>query len=269
MPELPEVETSLRGISPHILRKPLCKIQIRNGNLRWKVEQQKLKSLQGQTLNDISRRGKYLIFHFQTAQIIIHLGMSGSLRIETGNYAAKKHDHLLFQFDDNLLVYHDPRRFGCVLYSEDAINHRLLKNLGPEPLSRQFNSPYLRQHCAHSKRHIKALIMDSQVVTGVGNIYACESLFLAGIHPQRLAESLQVNEVQQLNKTIKKVLQQAIKAGGTTLRDFVNSDGKPGYFQQKLYVYNRHGQNCLNCGHPIGKITQNQRSSFFCDHCQR
>lgn len=270
MPELPEVETTKRGIAPHVEGKTLTQAIIRESRLRWPIPD--LSSLTQQQLHHIDRRSKYLLLNFDHDQLMIHLGMSGKLIVlnqEQAQQDLRKHDHVDLIFDDIVLRYHDPRRFGCMLLNHDGGEHRLLKALGPEPLTRQFTGNYLWQRCQQSKRPIKSVIMDSQVVVGVGNIYACESLFITQIHPSLPAEQLNLQQCQTLAKTIKIVLKKAIRAGGTTLRDFRKADGKPGYFKQQLWVYGLAGQPCQRCfSTEIANIKISNRSSFYCPTCQ-
>ncbi|MCP1772371.1 formamidopyrimidine-DNA glycosylase [Neisseria perflava] len=275
MPELPEVETTLRGIRPHISGKQVSGVAIRQGKLRWPVHPDLAQILAGQTVKDCTRRAKYLIITFETGILLIHLGMSGSLRIFTAGDERvgqpDKHDHVDICFSDGtVLRYHDPRRFGAVLWYEGiAEYHPLLEKLGPEPLSDDFNAAYLYQKLKPLKRSVKPALMDNAVVVGVGNIYANESLFKAGVSPHRPANKVSKKECAVLVETIKAVLARAIETGGSTLRDFVNSDGKSGYFQQEYTVYGRHNEPCVNCGQLILKETIGQRSAFYCAYCQK
>ncbi|MRN39376.1 bifunctional DNA-formamidopyrimidine glycosylase/DNA-(apurinic or apyrimidinic site) lyase [Neisseria sp. N95_16] len=275
MPELPEVETTLRGISPHIAKKTVSSVEVRQPKLRWPIHPELAQILHGQTVLDCQRRAKYLMIQFDTGILLIHLGMSGSLRIFTASderiETHDKHDHVEIRFSDGtLLRYHDPRRFGAFLWYEGiAEHHPLLEKLGPEPLSDDFNAEYLYQKLKPLKRAVKLAVMDNAVVVGVGNIYANESLFKAGILPQRPANKVTKKECALLVETIKAVLQRAIDTGGSTLRDFVNSDGKSGYFQQEYAMYGRHNEPCLQCGQLIQKQTLGQRGTFYCVHCQK
>lgn len=270
MPELPEVETSRRGITPHILGKIFKHIIIRQSQLRWPVPHSLTTCLPGLCLENIERRGKYLLLTTKAGTLILHLGMSGNLRITHPDQALLKHDHVDFVFaDDTVLRFNDQRRFGAVLWTTDSINlHPLLADLGPEPLSEDFNAEYLLGRCQNRRTPIKSLIMDSHVVVGVGNIYASESLFMAGLHPTRSAGEVDLAACQRLCDAIKTVLQWAIDQGGTTLRNFINAQGKPGYFQQSLSVYGRDGQACLNCAEPIQQLKIGQRASYYCNNCQ-
>jgi formamidopyrimidine-DNA glycosylase len=271
MPELPEVETSRRGITPHILGKTFQDVIIRQPSLRWPVPSALLVSaLPGLHLDNIERRGKYLLLVTTQGTLLIHLGMSGNVRITTPDEPVLKHDHVDFVFtDQTVLRFNDQRRFGAVLWTDNPIEqHPLLSELGPEPLSEQFSAEYMLSRCQNRRIPIKSLIMDSHVVVGVGNIYASESLFMAGIHPSRSAADINLSQCQRLADAIKTVLQWAIDQGGTTLRDFVNAQGKPGYFQQSLSVYDRAGEDCLRCEEPIQQLKIAQRASYFCSHCQ-
>lgn len=275
MPELPEVETTLRGISPHISGKKVADVVLRQTKLRWQVNPKLAEILTGQKVLNCTRRAKYLIVGFETGILLIHLGMSGSLRIFTGGDARiaspSKHDHADIVFDDGtVLRYHDPRKFGAILWYEGvAEHHPLLEKLGPEPLSDDFSADYLYQKLKTQKRAVKLALMDNAVVVGVGNIYANESLFKAGISPRRPADKVKKKECAVLAETVKAVLQRAIETGGSTLRDFVNSDGKSGYFQQEYTVYGRHNEPCVNCGGLIFKETLGQRGTFYCPNCQK
>jgi len=270
MPELPEVETSRRGITPHILKQTVSGVIIRQKQLRWPISAALKKDIIGQAISSVERRAKYLLLRTRAGTVILHLGMSGSLRIVEHDTAADKHDHIDFQFaNGKTLRLHDPRRFGAVLWTRtDPYKHKLLKNLGPEPLSDEFNGEYLFQCSRKRKASIKSFIMNSQVVVGVGNIYACESLFVAGINPNRQACRISRQRYDGLVDAIKLILTRAIKQGGTTLRDFTRQDGKPGYFQQSLHVYGKTGLACPHCQRPIKRISQQQRSTFYCSHCQ-
>ena len=270
MPELPEVETTCRGIAPHIENNTITRIVVRNRNLRWPIPSGLNSKLINKKIISVRRRAKYLLIETQSGILIIHLGMSGSLRILPTTEVVEKHDHFEIQFKDGIcLRLRDPRRFGSVLWKKDEpLKHKLLINLGPEPLDNEFNATLLFEKSRKRKTTIKQFIMDAKIVVGVGNIYASEALFLSKIHPKRLAGKLTKEQSTALTSAIKKILTQAIKQGGTTLKDFTSSDGKPGYFSQKLKVYNRAGEPCLNCEKPIKQITLGQRSTFYCTHCQ-
>lgn len=271
MPELPEVETTRGGIAPHIQGKAFRGAIVRQPQLRWPVPDNLAAILTGLTLNEVHRRGKYLLLTTDAGALLIHLGMSGNLRVTTADQPPRKHDHIDLLFDDGtVLRFNDQRRFGAVLWTTGpAEEHPLLAALGPEPLSEGFDGKYLFEHSRNRTVPVKSLIMDSHVVVGVGNIYANESLFLAGLHPKRPAGEIGLPEYQGLAEAIKTVLSRAIAQGGTTLRDFVNAQGKPGYFQQSLSVYGRGGQTCLRCEEPIQQLKIGQRASYFCGNCQR
>lgn len=270
MPELPEVETSRLGISPHLVAKTIDQIIVRQKKLRWLIADNLATLFAQQTIKKIQRRGKYLIFDTDVGSLILHLGMSGSLRIVNKESPAQKHDHVdIVCSDGTCLRYTDPRRFGCLLYTHaDPMQHRLLKDLGPEPLSDAFNADYLLQHCANKKVAIKLLIMNSHIVVGVGNIYANEALFKAGIHPAMPAGRLTKTQAKKLVQAIKHILSVAIKKGGTTLKDFTQSDGKPGYFKQTLKVYGRGDEPCTKCKGPLTTIKLGGRQTVFCERCQ-
>ena len=275
MPELPEVETTLRGISPHIQGKKVADVVLRQTKLRWQVNPQLAELLAGQEVLICRRRAKYLIISFATGILLIHLGMSGSLRIFTDGDARvehpDKHDHVDIVFaDGTVLRYRDPRKFGAILWYEGiAEHHPLLEKLGPEPLSDDFSAEYLYRKFKTQKRAVKLALMDNAVVVGVGNIYANESLFKSGISPHRPADKVKKKECAVLVETIKAVLQRAIETGGSTLRDFVNSDGKSGYFQQEYTVYGRHNDPCVRCGGLVQKEVLGQRGTFYCPNCQK
>ena len=275
MPELPEVETTLRGISPHIQGKKVADVVLRQTKLRWQVNPQLAELLAGQEVLSCRRRAKDLVIGFATGILLIHLGMSGSLRIFTDGDARidhpDKHDHADIVFaDGTVLRYHDPRKFGAILWYEGiAEHHPLLEKLGPEPLSDDFSADYLYQKLKTQKRAVKLALMDNAVVVGVGNIYANESLFKSGISPTRPADKVKKKECVVLVETVKAVLQRAIETGGSTLRDFVNSDGKSGYFQQEYTVYGRHNEPCVRCGGLVQKEVLGQRGTFYCPNCQK
>ncbi len=271
MPELPEVETTRRGIAPHIVGKTVQTVVLRHRQLRWPVPLRLKSVLPGQVMLDVSRRGKYLFLHTAVGSVIIHLGMSGSLRLTNKNEAAGKHDHVDIIFAaDCILRLRDPRRFGAVLWtSRSPHKHKLIASLGPEPLDDTFDVDYLYQRSRKRQLAIKPFIMDSKTVVGVGNIYASEALFRAGIRPRTAAGRVSRERYQQLVLAIKTVLAAAIESGGATLRDFVSGEGEPGYFQQELQVYGRAGEPCDVCGKTIKHIQQAQRASYYCPHCQR
>jgi len=268
MPELPEVETTLKGITPYISGEKIIRLIVRQGSLRWPVTPDMSRIVEQQTVVEVSRRAKYLILRLSHGSILIHLGMSGSLRITQANTEWRKHDHIEMQLANGMaLRYHDPRRFGCWLWSEEA--HDQLQHLGPEPLTSAFNGDRLWELARNRKVAVKPFIMDNKVVVGVGNIYASEALFRSGIRPDRAAGRVSQKRYQVLGVHIKEVLAAAIEQGGTTLRDFVNSNGEPGYFQQTLAVYGRAGQECNHCSTILRELRLGQRSSVFCPTCQR
>ena len=270
MPELPEVETTLRGVLPHVVGKTITEVDVRERRLRWPVPRA-IDRLAGKKFLSARRRAKYMLFDVGEGTIIWHLGMSGGMRVLDPDVEWKKHDHLALRLDSGKeLRYHDPRRFGCVLFCKgDPEKHELLKDLGPEPLGDDFSADYLAGIAKGRKVAIKQLIMNSKVVVGVGNIYACEALYLAGIRPTREAGKVSKSRLEKLVGAIKDVLGAAIESGGTTLRDFLNEDGQPGYFKQSLHVYGREGEPCRACGAKVKRIVQGQRSTFFCGKCQR
>mgnify|MGYP001827392027 CR=1 FL=1 len=271
MPELPEVETTLRGITPHILNKPIIGVNIRNPRLRWPVDRKLESILTGEPFISAARRGKYLLLQTQSGCLIIHLGMSGSLRITDQKAAYEKHDHFEIVFKDlGSLRLKDPRRFGAVLWTEEpACEHKLLKHLGPEPLSDEFNDEHLFRLYRKKKLSVKQFIMDSRIVVGVGNIYASEALFIAAVRPATAAGRVSRKNYQKLTQAIKDVLSKAIGEGGTTLKDFTQSDGSPGYFKQHLYVYGRNTQPCYHCKTLIKSKIIAQRNSYYCPACQK
>lgn len=271
MPELPEVETTLRGISPYLLGRKVAEVIVRDARLRWPVPDA-IHELEGRRVITAARRGKYILLGAGNGTLMLHLGMSGSLRVSAPDMPWKKHDHLAITTDQGRqLRLHDPRRFGAALWIVgDPAAHPLLAELGPEPLVEDdFNTAVLHQACAGRAAPIKAVIMDSHTVVGVGNIYACESLFMAGIRPDRAAGKISRARLTKLVAAIREVLQASIEMGGTTLRDFVNEKGEPGYFQQTLRVYDREGQPCRACGTEIQRIVMSNRSTYFCPRCQR
>jgi formamidopyrimidine-DNA glycosylase len=270
MPELPEVETTLRGIAPHIQGRKVLSLAVRQPSLRWPIPDDLAQSITGETLLGLSRRGKYLLLRFATGTALIHLGMSGSLRIAKPDEPPAFHDHFDLVFKGRVLRYRDPRRFGCLLWAEGVVEeHPLLRHLGPEPLSDAFNGDYLFRLSRKRRVPVKQFLMDSKTVVGVGNIYANEALFMAGVKPIRKAGALTRKECARLVENIKWVLQRSIDEGGTTLRDFVGGDGQPGYFKQQLMVYGRGGFACPSCERALKEIRMNNRSSVYCVACQR
>ena len=270
MPELPEVETTKQGITPFLVNQTILCVTIRQPQLRLPVTPNLNTLCSGKVLLAISRRAKYLLLHLSEGNVLIHLGMSGHLRIVNAQSPVSKHDHIdLCLMNGSILRYNDPRRFGLWLFIQDnPLTHRLLTHLGPEPLTDHFNGDYLHL-CAYRKTQcIKSFIMNNKIVVGVGNIYAAESLFLAGIHPKTAAGALSKEQMLCLSYFIKQVLQQAISAGGTTLRDFYAADGKPGYFSNELNVYGRQKNHCYVCKTIIEAIVIAGRTSAFCPKCQ-
>lgn len=270
MPELPEVETTLRGISPHVLGRRVREIIVRDKRLRWPVPDT-IHEMEGRRVESVRRRAKYLLFGTSTGTLIIHLGMSGNLRVLMPEVPFKKHDHLVITLDDGRqLRLHDPRRFGAALWVEgDPLDHPLLKDLGPEPLEPEFDSAHLHDACRGRNAAIKLMVMDAHVVVGVGNIYASEALFLAGIDPRKPAGKVTRPRLEKLVRAVRDVLAASIEMGGTTLRDFLNENGEPGYFAQALRVYDREGERCHVCGSRIKRVVLGQRATFFCSRCQR
>lgn len=271
MPELPEVETTRRGIEPAIRGRVIESVLVREPRLRWRVPRELPQAAAGQRLRELRRRAKYLLFDLERGTMILHLGMSGSLRLLPCSTAPALHDHVDIVMDSGLCVrFNDPRRFGSLLWtSGDPLEHPLLKSLAPEPLSAEFNGAYLARAAKGRSVAIKQLIMNGQIVVGVGNIYASEALFRAGIRPRRPASRITRAEFDALAKAIKAVLRDALRAGGTTLRDYVNPEGMPGYFRQKLFVYERTREPCRMCRRPIRHFVQGQRSTYFCPQCQK
>ena len=271
MPELPEVETTRAGIAPHLEGQKIRRLKVRDRRLRWPVPAGMEAHLRGATIHRVLRRAKYLLLETSRGTALIHLGMSGSLRVIPQASAPNVHDHYDIELENGaILRFCDPRRFGALLWGGDQpLSHPLLTRLGPEPLDPAFNGDYLYAASRGRRVAIKAHIMNGQVVVGVGNIYASESLFLAGIHPLRPAGRISRARMQGLADAIKEILQAAIKAGGTTLRDFYGSDGQPGYFKQALRVYDREAEPCEKCSGDIRQRVIGQRSSYYCVNCQR
>ncbi len=281
MPELPEVETTRRGIEPACLGQTITEVIIRQRSLRWPIPRGIEQKLKGAVFNKVGRRAKYLLLELERniarnnyATLIIHLGMTGTFRVLKQGTTAKKHDHIDILLGNNtLLRLRDPRRFGAFLLTTEPIEkHHLLSNLGMEPVLHDYTAEEVGKHLYTQSRKrktsIKSLLMDQKIITGVGNIYACESLFLSGIHPKRGCNRISERHYLTLAEAIISTLTTSIKQGGTTLQDFRNSEGKPGYFQQQLLVYGRDDESCTKCGAIIYKITQNQRSSWYCPRCQ-
>lgn len=270
MPELPEVETTRRGIEPLIIHKNISAVTIRNAGLRWPVPELLPDILPGQHVLAVERRSKYLLLRLERGTLLIHLGMSGHLRLIDGGAERRKHDHVELIFDDGtVLCYNDPRRFGSMLWTaDDPLQHERLRGLGPEPLSDAFTAAYLYGRSRNRCVAVKPFLMDAKVVVGVGNIYANEALFRAGIAPQKLTGKVGRKEFSRLVGAVQDILRLAIDAGGTTIRDFADTDGRPGYFRQELCVYGRSGMPCVNCREPIRRIRLGQRSTYFCPKCQ-
>ncbi|MBM4206523.1 MAG: bifunctional DNA-formamidopyrimidine glycosylase/DNA-(apurinic or apyrimidinic site) lyase [Gammaproteobacteria bacterium] len=271
MPELPEVETTLRGIAPYVEGQIIQQVIVRHKQLRWPVADNLDEILSNLRISFVSRRGKYLLFATDSGTLLMHLGMSGSLRVLMQDKPLMKHDHIDFILrNGTLLRYNDPRCFGAVLWTTNPpAQHELLKDLGPEPLTPDFDGAYLYRQSRNRQTPVKSFVMDSHVVVGVGNIYANEALFMAGIHPSRHAGKISQSRYQLLAESIKTVLTSAIQQGGTTLRNFVNEAGKPGYFKQQLLVYGRSGLMCTNCLQPLQEIRISNRSTVFCRNCQK
>lgn len=275
MPELPEVEITRRGIQSALVGHTVTDVIVRDSRLRWPVPAHLNRTLSGLTFTAINRRGKYLLLATKAGHLIIHLGMSGSLRTIAVDTLPRSHDHIDIVLDTGkCLRYHDPRRFGAVLWCRgDPLSHPLLVKLGPEPIANDiqrdvFDGDYLYLKSRRRRRAVRDFIMDSHVVVGVGNIYANEALYIAGIHPRRAAGRISKHRYHNLVSAIRDTLNRAIAAGGTTLRDFSNADGNPGYFQQTLNVYGRGGEKCRDCGKTIQRVVSGGRSIYFCSHCQ-
>ena len=270
MPELPEVETTRRGLAPHCVGRRVSALVVREARLRWPVAETLAQTLRGQRLHALDRRAKYLLFRFEAGTLLWHLGMSGSLRVLREPAVPRKHDHVDLSFDgDVTLRYHDPRRFGSVQWFHGTQRPGPLTHLGPEPLDAAFDGDYLYRSSRGRRVAVKAFLMDAAVVVGVGNIYATEALFLAGIRPDRAAGRVGRARYERLARTVKQVLTTAISQGGTTLRDFTGGDGRPGYFAQQLHAYGRAGDRCGRCGHTLRGKVIGQRASVYCVACQR
>lgn len=271
MPELPEVETTRRGVEPHILKQRIRDVIVRQPQLRWPVPDDLPGVLKGSLIQSVERRAKYLLLKTPQGTLIMHLGMSGSLRIVAAGATVETHDHIdICLSSGKALRFTDPRRFGAMLWTaQDPLQHKLLRNLGPEPLAEEFDGEHLYRLSRGRSAAVKQFIMDGHTVVGVGNIYANEALYMAGIHPKRAARRISLARYRQLAMAIKSVLGDAIAQGGTTLRDFVGGDGKPGYFKQQLNVYGRGGERCRDCGMVLHEIRLGQRSTVYCRHCQR
>ena len=266
MPELPEVETTKTSLLP-LLDQTVLKVEVRQPSLRWPIPEN-IQKLVGQKLLKLTRRSKYILAEFEQDQMLWHLGMSGSFRLCQPNDELRKHDHLIIQFEDQQLRYHDPRRFGCILWLDQNAQTKLIDTLGPEPLSDAFNADYLASKFKKKNVAAKVAIMDNHMVVGVGNIYATESLFNLGIHPAQPASSLSFKHIEKLVLEVKRILKQAIDLGGSTLRDYTNAAGENGYFQQTLLAYGRAGEMCVNCETTLENLKLGQRASVFCPQCQ-
>lgn len=275
MPELPEVEVTMRGIEPYVTGRRVERVDVRTNALRWPVPPDLADTLARQAVRKVERRGKYLLFETDAGWFIVHLGMTGTLRILKREQALDpaKHDHIDWIFDEFVLRYRDPRRFGAVLWHErsagDVHAHPLLANLGVEPFGDAFSGELIFRRTRGRTASIKQLLLAGEIVVGVGNIYASESLFRAGIRPTTPAGRVSLARYERLAVAVRETLAAAIERGGSTLRDFVGSDGESGYFQLDCFVYDRAGEPCRMCGSPIRQIVQGQRSTYYCAHCQR
>ncbi|MFY9328775.1 MAG: bifunctional DNA-formamidopyrimidine glycosylase/DNA-(apurinic or apyrimidinic site) lyase [Georgfuchsia sp.] len=270
MPELPEVEITRRSLLPDFTGAIVSAVTSRTESLRYPLSRRLDKMMHGQVLREIRRRGKYLLFQFDTGVLLLHLGMSGRLRVVDKSCAPQKHDHVDIAFGDKILRLRDPRRFGALLWIEDdPALHPLIAPLGIEPLDTDFTPEWLYRQTRGLKAAIKNTLMDSHRIVGIGNIYASESLFRAGIDPRRVAGKISMQRIERLVPAIKETLHQAIRAGGSSLRDFIHSDGSSGYFQLEAFVYGREGETCRVCGTTIKSIRQGQRATFYCPKCQR
>ena len=270
MPELPEVETTRRGIAPHVEGRRIVAATLRRPDLRWPIPAAIRDELPGQRIAAVQRRAKYLLLEAESGSAILHLGMSGSLRVLPATTPAQTHDHVDLALDSGrVLRLTDPRRFGAVLWQPTGETHELLRGLGPEPLSEDFDGEYLFTRSRGRSAPIKHFLMDQRIVVGVGNIYAAEALFRAGIHPVRAAGRVSAERYDALAAAVKEILAYAIQRGGTTLRDFLNPDGEPGYFEQELVVYGRAGEPCKVCGTTLRAADWGQRATVYCPRCQR
>lgn len=271
MPELPEVETTRRGLEPLLVGRTIRSVTLHNRSLRWPVACDLSATLAGQTVLGLRRRSKYLLIGCSSGTLIVHLGMTGHLRVVESGMPLRKHDHVEVHLENNqVLRFNDSRRFGAILWTDcDPCLHPLLRDLGPEPFSDGFSGDYLAARAAGRVVAVKPFLMDAKVVVGVGNIYASEALFRAGIDPRRSAGKVSLKRFRMLALTVREVLSEAIEAGGTTIRDFANSSGEPGYFRIRLKVYGRGGEPCLCCGKPLTQVRLGQRSTYFCSKCQR
>ncbi len=272
MPELPEVETTVQGIKSYLLNKTITNCKVLVTNLRWELQKDLSKNIINLKITKVNRRAKYIIISGKNSFLTIHLGMTGTLRIAKKNDVRKKHDHFEIYLNSNLIIiFNDPRKFGMIFHSNACplLTNRLLMRLGPEPLSKEFDGEYLYQISRNKDVAIKSLLMNSNLVVGIGNIYASECLFLSKIRPQKISKKLSKNNCIDLVKCIKKVLKIAIKKGGSSINDYFNVNGKSGYFQFDFRVYGRELLPCYICENKILKININQRSSFYCKYCQK
>ena len=275
MPELPEVETTRRGIAPHLIGRRVTAVTLRRPDLRWPIPPEISELLPGQRIEDVERRAKYLLLHTQAGSALLHLGMTGVLRVLPPDAPVGKHDHVDIALDaavstgPRVLRFTDARRFGCLLWQSPGTTHELLEALGPEPLTDDFDGDLLWRLSRGRTAAVKLFLMDNAVVVGVGNIYASEALFAAGIDPRRPAGAVSRARYARLAAEVKRILAWAIERGGTTLRDFINPDGMPGYFVRELMVYGREGEPCKVCGTPIRQAVLGQRSTFWCPRCQK
>ena len=270
MPELPEVETTRRGLAPHVTGKSIAAVLVREPRLRWRVAPDLPAQLRGQRIDAVTRRGKYLLFGTPAGTLLVHLGMSGTLRYLRETQAHGTHDHVDVRFDTgDCLRFNDPRRFGSMHFATAPLEHPLLRDLGPEPLGEAFTPDYLFRASRGRNVAMKQHLMNGRVVVGVGNIYANEALFRAGIHPLRPAGRIARARFTALVAAVRDVLNAALADGGTTLRDFVDGDGKPGYFRTALKVYERDGEPCERCATPIRRVVVGQRATYYCPRCQR
>jgi formamidopyrimidine-DNA glycosylase len=271
VPELPEVETTRRGLAPYARTRRIVALAVYEPRLRWPVARELPRQVAGRRIERVGRRAKYLLLELESGTLLLHLGMSGNLRAVPAATPRLKHDHFDLLLDSGLaLRFNDPRRFGSLLYTAaDPAEHALLKHLAPEPFAKGFDASYLWRITRGRRVALKQLLMNSRLVVGVGNIYASEALFRARLRPQRRAASLTRAECARLVRAVRTVLTLAIRAGGTTLRDYLGADGAPGYFRQRLYVYERKGKPCRRCGTPLRALTQGQRSTYYCPHCQK
>lgn len=270
MPELPEVETTRRGLLPHLRGRRVRALTLRRPDLRWPIPPELPERLAGQRIEDVQRRAKYLLLDTAAGSALLHLGMSGSLRVLPGDTPLRLHDHVDLALDDGrVLRFNDPRRFGCLLWQAPGETHPLLRGLGPEPLSDAFDGDHLFALSRGRRAPVKTFLMDQAVVVGVGNIYAAEALFEAGISPLRPAGRVSRERYRALAAAVRRILGYAIERGGTTLRDFISPDGLPGYFEQELSAYGRAGAPCRRCGRPLKQASIGQRASVWCPRCQR